>query len=222
MSRKSLFEVYTCTYKDMVVYVGHGAKGRHKHCNGGISHVRQLNEIHFFEGCDALNVSVKAYFKDKKDAIELEKYLIDLHRPAFNKIHNSSVNPMVSYGDLREIKKNFYGYSGCDVLTKSGLDKYRSLVDEFLDYVSARDLKEKTVCLYSSSTYIRLGLKEVGRLSRFVRNIGNKGSPTTSNTLVFYDAIKDMYDIDLKNCIHTAEVSCKNKKTESDNGNNRV
>lgn len=57
------FEVYFCYYKDVVVYIGKGRLGRHKHCNSGASHVYKMNELHFKEGKDVLKTEVVKYFK---------------------------------------------------------------------------------------------------------------------------------------------------------------
>jgi len=40
-------EVYLCYLEDEIVYVGSGKLNRHKHCNSGISHVYELNRLHF-------------------------------------------------------------------------------------------------------------------------------------------------------------------------------
>ena len=44
---KDVFEVYICKFENSVVYIGSGGLNRHKHCKSGISHVYELNEIHF-------------------------------------------------------------------------------------------------------------------------------------------------------------------------------
>lgn len=198
-----VYEVYQCEYKDEVVYIGQGTKGRHKHCNTGISHVRELNRIYFIEGEDKLCVKVIKELSDKGAALELEKSLIDYHRPKFNKVFNSSKNPMADYGDLRAVKKQFNAYANESEINLASYEKYHDIVDEFLGYVSARDLKEGTILLYSNESYLKIGLKNMGKLSRFIRCMENKYSPKKSPTLLFYLAVKDIYNIDLKECLHT-------------------
>lgn len=203
MSRKVLYEVYLCEYEGKIVYVGHGTKGRHKHCNGGTSHVKELNKIHFLEGSNKLTVKIVLEFNNKEDAEVLEKTLIDLHRPRYNKVYNSSVNSVANYGKITLVKKQFDEYLKDSRLAEKSVEKYKCLVDEFLNYISARDLKEGTVCLYSSRDYLNLELKHLARLSRFVRSIDSKNSPKMSNTLIFYLAVKDIYNIDLKECLQS-------------------
>lgn len=197
-----VYEVYVCEYKGEIVYIGQGAKGRHKHCNNGASHVKELNRIHFMEGCDKLSISVLYEVKTKKKALDLEIGLIDKYRPKYNKVYNSSVNKLDTFSNLKVVKNEFMDYIVGVKLPEGSSNKYQDLVEEFLGYISARDLKEDTVLLYSSSHYINLGLNNLARLSRFIRNMDNQDSPNSSNTLLFYKAVKDIYDIDLKYCLH--------------------
>lgn len=57
-----VYELYHCKYQGEVVYIGQGARGRHRHCNSGTSHVYELNEIYFTEGKDVLDVTVVQEF----------------------------------------------------------------------------------------------------------------------------------------------------------------
>ena len=83
-SKKKAYEVYICKYNGGIVYIGEGALGRHNHCTSGTSHVYELNELHFTGDRNLFTVEVK-YFQTKKIASEIEKELIKIHKPRFNK-----------------------------------------------------------------------------------------------------------------------------------------
>ncbi len=57
---KELYEVYVCKHNDVVLYVGQGKSGRHKHCNSGTSHVYELNKLHF----SGVNLNVEIVYQD--------------------------------------------------------------------------------------------------------------------------------------------------------------
>ena len=75
-----MYEVYICKHNEVIVYIGKGNKGRHKHCISGCSHVFGLNKIFFTEGVDSLDVVVVKEFSSNQEAMELEKYLTSLIR----------------------------------------------------------------------------------------------------------------------------------------------
>lgn len=81
---KNKFEVYLCTYKGKVVYVGYGVIGRHRHCLSGTSHNYKLNELHFLGDRALVTVTVLAYFDNSAEAKRLESELIEKHKPEFN------------------------------------------------------------------------------------------------------------------------------------------
>ena len=82
MSQKLEFEVYVCKKNEVIIYVGEGRFGRHKHCTSGTSHVYALNKLHF-EGVE-LDVEVVKVFKTKREAQEYEQHLIDKYLPVHN------------------------------------------------------------------------------------------------------------------------------------------
>ena len=82
MSKKSEFEVYVCKQDGVVIYVGEGRFGRHKHCTSGTSHVYALNKLHF-DGVE-VDVEIVKVFKTKEEAQGYEQLLIDKYLPAHN------------------------------------------------------------------------------------------------------------------------------------------
>ena len=92
---KDLYEVYMCKFQDDVLYIGSGKIGRHKHCDSGTSNIYGLNRLHF--GDVELGVSVVGTFKSQQESLEEEKRLIKLHKPKFNKIHNTSLDSSKFY-----------------------------------------------------------------------------------------------------------------------------
>lgn len=83
MGTRAKFECYIARYQDKVVYVGSGAKGRHKHINSGKSHVVELNQM-FLQGY-LLDVEVIPK-KNKESALLHEEALIRELEPVFNTV----------------------------------------------------------------------------------------------------------------------------------------
>lgn len=81
---KPKYEVYICIYKGVVVYVGYGTIGRHKHCVSGTSHNYKLNKVHFQGEKELLAVNVVAYFHSSAEAKRHESELIEKYNPEFN------------------------------------------------------------------------------------------------------------------------------------------
>ena len=81
---KDLYEVYVCKLGNNVLYVGQGLKGRHEHCTSGVSHVYELNRLHFTG--DIVDVSVVLSGLDKETALQQEAALIQELKPILNKV----------------------------------------------------------------------------------------------------------------------------------------
>ena len=69
------YQIYYVVYEGIVVYIGCGKRGRYKHCNSGISHVYELNQIHF-NNPDKIQVNILRWYDEESSAFEDEKYLI--------------------------------------------------------------------------------------------------------------------------------------------------
>ena len=79
-------EVYVATNdKGEVLYIGQGRIGRSQHCNSGVSHVYELNRMHF--SGEVINVEVVRSGLDKKEAEKAELKLIQDLRPSLNVVH---------------------------------------------------------------------------------------------------------------------------------------
>lgn len=79
-------EVYIATNdKGEVLYIGQGRIGRSQHCNSGVSHVYELNRMHF--SGEAINVDVVKSGLDKKEAERIELKLIQDLRSSLNVVH---------------------------------------------------------------------------------------------------------------------------------------
>lgn len=192
-----MYELYYCIYKGEVVYIGQGAKGRHKHCNSGCSHVYELNQIHFQEGTDVLETKVLLVGPSKDKMIELEREHIEAMRPRFNfrylkgDKHNSK-----QMNDNKLIKKSILNYpkdSGRKGLTNQFLENYRNLCDEFLGFYSLQEIVNDNVKLHSMCTFVNY---ELVYLSRLMRNIKYKRVENSYCT-VFCEALKVLHGVDL-------------------------
>lgn len=195
------YELYHCEYKGEVVYVGQGLKGRHKHCNSGSSHVYELNKIHFTEGSDVLYTKVLKVGKSKKDMLDLEKEHISLIRPRFNSVFIRSPCDKISLmNNSKTVKKALLEYPntlGSRVLFGAAVDKYKELCLEFLDFYSIQDILNKEIKFYSKDVFNKYGNK---KLSLLVRNIRYE-EPRANYHYIFYEALKDLHKIDLKECV---------------------
>ena len=79
------YEVYVAkSVKGEVLYVGQGVCGRHEHCTSGVSHVYELNRLHFIG--DVVDVSVVLSGLNKEAALQKESSLIKELRPTLNKV----------------------------------------------------------------------------------------------------------------------------------------
>lgn len=83
MSNK-VYEVYICKKDGHIIYIGEGLAGRHEHCTSGVSHVYELNRLHFIG--DVVDVSVVLSGLDKETALQKESSLIKELRPTLNKV----------------------------------------------------------------------------------------------------------------------------------------
>ena len=202
-NKVEVFEVYFCYYKDEVVYIGKGSLGRHKHCNSGASHVYKMNEIHFKEGSDVLKTEVVKYFKTNKEAIEFEKASILKFKPKFNTVFTDNNNRGKSAKASCKIRSNMKKFP-IDKAPKYGKFNYRDyeeLVDEFVDHFGYKftsgDFK-----IYGYDFYKNIGADKLRALSRFIRN-GHHKLSKLNHKMVFYDCVKELYGIELEDCLST-------------------
>ena len=80
------YEVYVAkSIKGEPLYVGQGLKGRHVHCLSGFSHSKLLNRYYFNNGEDSsMKVEVLKEGLSRQEALEEERYLINVLNPKFN------------------------------------------------------------------------------------------------------------------------------------------
>lgn len=77
------FEVYAASNAEgIIIYIGSGKLGRHKHCTSGVSNIYALNEMHFNK--EEVVVRVLDVFNTKEESMVEEKKLILLYRPMCN------------------------------------------------------------------------------------------------------------------------------------------
>lgn len=87
-----IYEVYVCKLDEEILYVGQGKSGRNKHCKSGVSHVYELNSLHFQNVEVEVDVVFTSYRKSEVEKMELK--LISELQPKFNKVGNSKINPI--------------------------------------------------------------------------------------------------------------------------------
>jgi len=75
--------VYYATYKDIIVYIGSGTPERYKHCVSGVSHLYELNRLHFTEP-DSVKVYILKGYTSQEDSLAEEVELIREFKPKLN------------------------------------------------------------------------------------------------------------------------------------------
>lgn len=81
--------IYYTTYKDVIVYIGAGQPNRYKHTTSGVSHVYQLNKLHFTDP-ENVNTTILKGCVSLEAALEEETKLIKEFKPKFNNFGLSS------------------------------------------------------------------------------------------------------------------------------------
>lgn len=192
-----IYELYYCIHSGEVVYIGQGAKGRHTHCNSGRSHVYDLNEIHFREGPDALETKVVLMGRDKEKMVELEREHILTLRPKFNSQYlKRRVEDPQAVVENMNMKKALLEYPKSHAGKKEGdifIQKYENLCEEFLEFHSIQDIRDKNIMMFNRSTYGRFGAKY---LENLIKNIKYR-SGLSGYCMTFCEAIEEIFDIDL-------------------------
>lgn len=197
-----IYEVYHCKYKGEVVYVGQGGKGRHKHCNSGVSHVFGLNEVYFKEGCDVLQAEVLHLSNNKEAVLAVEKDYIRKHQPVFNSVFTNHFDRNTKANEGKAVKKRFFKAKYLDELDyDKDVEKYSGLVDEFYNYFGYKSIVNKDVYIYGYKHYKGIGKDKIALLSRYVRLMDKQNLSKSNPYIIFYRALLDIFDIDLKDCL---------------------
>lgn len=92
------YEVYAGYYKDELVYIGSGKKGRHLHLNSGVSHLYEANKLHFQN--ESIDVKLIYTTDNKKDSLYYEKLQIENLKPLWNKTYNNDNKICRTYDDI--------------------------------------------------------------------------------------------------------------------------
>ena len=147
-----LYEVYVCKLYGEILYIGQGKSGRHKHCNSGLSHVYELNRLHF-SGV-SFDVEVVYVDSDMSKVLDKEKKLIAEMKPKLNVVYNKKVE--VGTYSIKDFKKlletkdaKLYHKNICQI--SSGYDDMKVLYKSL-------DLS-KTFIPETARVYDRMGLK---------------------------------------------------------------
>ena len=163
-----MYEVYMCKVDCEIVYVGQGQVGRSRHCVSGISHVYELNRIHFSEMRNSVEVEIVKFFVSKDDALKLELDLIKKHLPRFNTLHK----PSKSKNDLKN--SNHYRRIMFDTpenMTDKHFDLYKKLYREFFDFYQYKNTISGDIVIYSIDHFLSVEKLNLSKLSRSLREI---------------------------------------------------
>lgn len=200
MMSKVTHEVYVCKHNDVIVYIGKGTNGRHKHCISGCSHVFELNKIFFTEGVDSLEVVVVKELSSNQEAVELEKYLIGLYQPKFNKVFTNKNTRGLYALDGKTVKTKLKGGAIKYKLYNEKKDSYYNLVNEFLEYFGYKAVLDNSIRLNSTSTYIKIKKKYLTSLVRRLRYDGIENNCQSNIYAAFYHTMLEEFNVDLQRC----------------------
>ena len=163
------YEVYLCYLDKEIVYIGSGALNRHRHCNSGVSHVYELNKLHF-KGT-VFDIKVQKY-RNRKDALDKEKHLIQKHLPKFNTVftpkHSNKHEYMNKCREFREVFTSYYEDSG-------NFNRYKifELLDQFLKCHPLTTVEVEGVLLRGRNYYIVKGCEKLATLITNHRKINS-------------------------------------------------
>lgn len=195
-----VYEVYQCKYKGEIVYIGQGGRGRHRHCNSGVSHVFELNEIFFTEGSDELFVEVVNEYDCKEDAESREILLIRKHIPTFNKVYNNNLHRNQKVLDSKKLKDNLLNASvklSDNELTVLCTQKYEGIVSEFYKFFGFKSIVSKSFTLFGANHYKSLEFHHLRNLSSTVRTQNIVKRSSENPYILFIKALYLYCDIDL-------------------------
>lgn len=205
-----VYELYQCKYNGEVVYVGQGARGRHRHCNSGCSHVYELNKVHFSEGVDALEVNIIQEFSSKIDAENQEVVFIQKNKPKFNKIHNGNNGRNLRVEESKTLKrallekpKDFISGE----LSAVNSEKYISIVNEFYDYFGFKMITDKSFTVFGASHYNTVNLPYLKNLSITLRTQGIVKRKKDNPYILFVKAMYVCCGIDLLEHLDRTPIS---------------
>ena len=75
--------IYYTTYKNIIIYIGCGLPTRYKHTTSGVSHVYDLNRLHFTDPSNVQTTILRGCISEE-EALEVEKELILKFKPSYN------------------------------------------------------------------------------------------------------------------------------------------
>lgn len=194
MSKEVEYEVYVCKKGEIIIYVGEGRFGRHKHCNSGTSHVYGLNKLHF-EG-EEIEVEVVKVFKTKKEAESYEQTLIDEHLPIYNvKGTLSFKRRHFEVMNTVHTKETYLKWMRLH-MKRSVLHKdVEPFISELFNFHGNKNVITGNFKLYTKDKYSSIGLKNLSEFSNKFRYIIN--NHTTLWVKFTYKYFKEVLNLDL-------------------------
>ena len=207
MSKKSEFEVYVCKQDGVVIYVGEGRFGRHKHCTSGTSHVYALNKLHF-DGVE-IDVEVVKVFKTKKEAQEYEQLLIDKYLPAHNIKGTAWFKKQQCYSmTVKHTKDSYINWMKINYPYSSLPEKVTGFIDEIFNFYGNKNVVEGKFRFETDVKYGKMGLIY---LKEFVKGLRYAKSRQASAWIVLtYKYFKTQLNLDpVEMCV--VEMTDENK-----------
>lgn len=208
---KDVFEVYICKFENSVVYIGSGGLNRHKHCKSGISHVYELNEIHFSSERDKLSVAVVEFFNNKSDSLAYERDLVLLYQPTYNKaiLNQSSYNTGAEAYKL--LKQMLIEIENHELTGKTKL-KLELLIREFFGYYRYNRISVLDIPIYNIGTYKKIDKIHLKNFSRFLRDENTTLYAENHYCKVFKNILKDVLGINISEFLVNNPKHHKNRK----------
>lgn len=196
-----VYEVYICKYDSEIVYIGQGARGRHKHCTSGCSHVFELNRLYFLGDTTLFEVVVRTV-SSSDIAKELEKELIQKHKPRFNKVYLST--DRWERSNIRLLFKNTI-FDRIENIRTTAHKKLllRTSFKEFMEYHKHDMILQEGLKLRGHGIYKSAGLPKLASIisNLKVSKYSNKSSPYWFK-LLLEESFNLHYDHEIKEVYH--------------------
>ena len=199
--------MYVCKQDGVVIYVGEGRFGRHKHCTSGTSHVYALNKLHF-DGVE-IDVEVVKVFKTKREAQEYEQQLIDKYLPAYN-IKGTAwfKKQQCDTMTVKHTKDSYINWMKINYQYRNMPEKVTGFIDEIFNFYGNKNVVEGKFRFETDGKYSNMGLIY---LKEFVKGLRYAKSTQASTWVVLtYKYFRTQLNLDpVEMCV--VEMTDENK-----------
>lgn len=168
--------------------------GRGKHCLSGVSHVYELNRLHFTDK-ENVKLEVLKFFNSKEGALSCEKDLIVKLKPKLNKVYNVCTRGEQAI-QSKQVKLNLNSYVDGVVWDTKQKVKCKELINEFWEFYPYIDIINGDIELLTKDLYRHHNKWRMLQLSRWLTS-GDKKYSTTHYCNLFHQAYLSVYGVNI-------------------------